>query len=300
MNITQIKYFLTVTKYLNFTSAANALYITQPALSRQIQMMEEELGCMLFIRTSRSMQMTPSARILKDEFEKIYNSYNVAVAKARSAYQGINGSISIGILDGTRVSDLFPKVLGYFNEHYANVEIKMRNYSFSKLLDNLYSGELDFVITLKFDIEQQKHLDYKIIEKTKDYIVVNKDHRLAGAKKVKLSDFVDDTFIMVSTEDSLESPRLILDGFAKCGVSAPKVKFAPSIQTEMLWVQAGLGVCMLDSRNMLVLDDDVHFCEVDGVSDPSLVLAWRKNNTNPYMQTFIDNFTYYENAEALN
>ena len=292
MNMTQIKYFLTVTKYLNFTSAANALYITQPALSRQIQMMEEELGCMLFIRTSRTMQMTPSARILKEEFEKIYNSYNVAVAKARNAYQGINGSINIGILDGTRVSDLFPSVLGYFNEHYANVEIKMRNYSFSKLLENLNEGELDFIITLKFDIDQQKHLDYKIIEKTRDCIVVHKNHRLAGAKKVKLSDFVDDIFIMVSTEDSLESPRLILDGFEKCGIK-PKIRFAPSIQTEMLWVQAGLGVCMLDSRNMLMTDDDVCFCEVDGVSDPSLVLAWRKNNANPYMQTFIDNFTYY-------
>lgn len=293
MNMTQIKYFLTVAKYLNFTNAANALYISQPALSRQIQIIEEELGCILFIRTSRSVQMTPSAQILKEELEEIYNQYNVAVAKAQSAYQGLSGELNIGILDGTRVGDLFPNVLGYFNRNYANVEIKMRNYSFSALLDNLNAGKLDFIITLKFDIDKQENIDYKIIEKTKDHIVMHKDHRLAGATKIMLSDLVNDTFIMVSAEDSVESPKLILDGFERAGVK-PKIKFAPNIQTEMLWVQAGMGVCMLDSRNVLNGAKDVRFIEVDGVSDPSLVLAWKHDNANPYLKTFIDNFTYYE------
>lgn len=292
MNMTQIKYFLTVASYLNFTNAANALYISQPALSKQIRIMEEELGCILFIRTSRSVQMTPSAQILKTELEKIYNQYNVAVAKAQSAYQGISGELNIGILDGTRVGDLFPKVLGFFHRNYANIEIKMRNYSFSALLDNLNSGKLDFIITLKFDIEKQESVDYRIIEKTKDHIVMHKDHRLAGAEKVRLCDLVDDVFIMVSAEDSVESPKLILDGFARAGVK-PRIKFAPNIQTEMLWVQAGMGVCMLDSRNVLRGAEDVRFVEVDGVSDPSLVLAWLKNNADPYIKIFTDNFTYY-------
>ena len=293
MNMMQIKYFLTVAKYLNFTNAANALYISQPALSRQIQIIEEEIGCILFTRNSRNVQMTPSAKLLVKELEKIYNEYNIAIAKAQSAYQGLTGEINIGILDGTRVSDLFPKVLGYFHDKHPNVEIKMQYYSFRQLQDKLNAGELDFIITLKFDIEKRENLQYKVIEKTKDHIVMHKDHRLANAKKVMLSDFVNDVFIMVSAEDSVESPKLILDGFSSAGVK-PKIKFAPNIQTEMLWVQAGIGVCMLDSRNSLRGSEDVRFVEVDGVSDPSLTLAWERNNTNPYLNTFIENFTYYE------
>ena len=292
MNMSQIRYFLTVAKYMNFTHAAQSLYITQPALSRQIQLMEEELGCILFVRNSRNMRLTPSGSILYKEFEKIYNEYNMAVAKARSAYQGLSGEISVGILDGTRVDDLFPEVLNYFEREHPNVEIKMRNYSFSKLLEKLNTRELDFIITLKFDVEKMDQIRYRVIEHTKDHIVMHKDHRLANAAKVKLSDFVDDTFIMVSEEDSVESPRLILDGFRKCGVM-PKIRFAPSIQTEMLWVQAGVGVCMLDSRNLLTTSSIVRFAEVDGVSDPSLVLAWSRNNTNPYLQPFYEHFTYY-------
>ena len=290
MNMTQIKYFLTVAKYLNFT---NALYISQPALSRQIQIIEEEIGCILFTRNSRNVQMTPSARLLVTELENIYNEYNIAIAKAQSAYQGLTGEINIGILDGTRVSDLFPNVLGYFHDKHPNVEIKMQYYSFRQLQEKLNAGELDFIITLKFDIEKRENLQYRVIEKTKDHIAMHKDHRLANARKVMLSDFANDVFIMVSTEDSVESPKLILDEFQNAGVK-PKIKFAPNIQTEMLWVQAGIGVCMLDSRNNLAGSEDVRFVEIDGVSDPSLSLAWEKNNTNPYLKTFVENFTYYE------
>ena len=293
MNMTQIKYFLTVAKYLNFTNAANALYISQPALSRQIQIIEEEIGCILFTRNSRNVQMTPSARLLVTELENIYNEYNIAIAKAQSAYQGLTGEINIGILDGTRVSDLFPNVLGYFHDKHPNVEIKMQYYSFRQLQEKLNAGELDFIITLKFDIEKRENLQYRVIEKTKDHIAMHKDHRLANARKVMLSDFANDVFIMVSTEDSVESPKLILDEFQNAGVK-PKIKFAPNIQTEMLWVQAGIGVCMLDSRNNLAGSEDVRFVEIDGVSDPSLSLAWEKNNTNPYLKTFVENFTYYE------
>ncbi|MBR3243832.1 MAG: hypothetical protein IKF90_14240 [Parasporobacterium sp.] len=61
-----------------------------------------------------------------------YNEYNIAIAKAQSAYQGLTGEINIGILDGTRISDLFPGVLSYFHEKHPNVEIKMQYYSFRR------------------------------------------------------------------------------------------------------------------------------------------------------------------------
>lgn len=291
MNITQIKYFLVTANCLNFTKAASQLYITQPALSRQIKSMEEELGCLLFVRNSRKVQLTPSGVVLKEEFQKIYDAYNMAVAKARTAYQGLSGELNIGILDGTRVGDLFPDVLRYFNKNHPNVDIKMRNYSFNALTQKLQSGELDLIITLKFDIEDLEGVDYRIIEKTRDHIVVPIDHPLAQRNSVTMADLKDEIFIMVSPEDSARSTGLILEGFNQAGVT-PRVRFAPSIQAEMLWVEAGVGCCMLDSRNIMYDNPAVKFLDVDGVSDPSLVLAWNSQNTNQYIRLFIDNFTY--------
>lgn len=291
MTITQIKYFLVMANCLNFTKAAAQLYITQPALSRQIAAMEEELGCILFVRSSRKVALTPSAVVLKEEFQKIYDSYNIAVAKAQAAYQGLSGELDIGILDGTRVGDLFPGVLRFFADRHPNVDIKMRNYSFRALIEKLTGGELDLIITLKFDIEQLEGVNYKVIEKTRDHIVVPASHRLASLKSVSMEDLKDETFIMVSPEDSAQSPRLIIERFREAQIM-PKIRFAPSIQAEMLWVEAGVGICMLDSRNVMFENPAVRFLDIEQVSDPSLVLAWNSDASNRYIKLFVDNFTY--------
>ena len=289
MNMMQMKYFIMAAKCLNFTKAADKLFITQPALSRQIAAMESELNMQLFVRNNRSVKLTPAAVVLLEEFEKIYDNYNLALAKAANSFAGMNGELNIGILEGTYVGDLFPGVLRHFAEYYPQVKINLRNYSFNALVEKLYSNELDMIITLKFDVEGRDKIQYEIIEHSKDHVVVHKNHRLVNAKYVKLSDFKDDTIMMVSTEDSEVSPKLILDACKSCGFT-PKVKFASSLQEEMLWVEAGVGVCILDSRNMLYNSSSVKFLEVDTISDPSLTLAWNVDNYNPMKEIFKDNF----------
>ncbi len=299
MNITQMKYFITAAKCLNFTKAADKLFITQPALSRQIASMEAELNMQLFIRNNRSVRLTPAAVVLLEGFEKIYNEYNVTVAKALNSFQGLSGELNIGVVEGAYVGDLFPGVLQHFASCYPNVKINLRNYSFNDLIEGLYSNKLDMIITLLFDVKNREKVKYEIIEKTKDYVVVHKNHRLANASYVKLSDFKDDVIIMVSPEDSEESPKLILDACKNAGFN-PKVKFASSLQEEMLWVQAGVGVCILDSRNLLSNNDTVRFLPTDIISDPSLTLAWNTDNYNPMREIFADNFLSKQGKEDKN
>ena len=289
MTITQIKYFITTAKCLNFTKAASQLYITQPALSRQIAVIESELNMQLFVRNNRAVTLTPAAVVLLEEFEKIYKDYTLASAKAANSFAGLSGELNIGILEGAYVGDLFPDVLKYFDEFYPQVKINLRNYSFNELIERLYSNQLDLIVTLKFDVERRDRIQFRVIENTKDHVVVHKDHRLAGASYVKLSDFKDDIIMMVSPEDSEESPKLILDACKNAGFN-PRVKFATSLQEEMLWVEAGVGVCILDTRNNLYHNETVRFLNVDPISDPSLSLAWSLDNYNPLKEIFKNNF----------
>ncbi len=289
MNMIQMKYFISAAKCLNFTKAADQLFITQPALSRQIAAMESELNMQLFVRNNRQVKLTPAAVVLLEEFEKIYHDYNLAIARAANSFAGVSGELNIGILEGAYVGDLFPGVLRHFAEFYPQVKINLRNYSFNALVEKLYSGELDLIITLLFDVQLRDKLQYEVIEHTRDCVVVHKDHRLAEARYVKLSDFQDETILMVSPEDSEMSPKLILDACKSCGF-CPKVKFASSLQEEMLWVEAGVGVCILDTRNSLYKNTSVRFLNVDPISDPSLTLAWNVDHYNPMKGIFKDNF----------
>ncbi len=297
MNMTQMKYFIMAAKCQNFTKAADKLFITQPALSRQIAAIEMELNMQLFVRNSRSVKLTPAAIVLLEEFEKIYNDYNLAIAKAASSFEGISGELNIGILEGAYVGDLFPGVLRHFSRFYPQVKLNLRNYSFNSLIEKLYSNELDVIITLRFDVEGRDKIQYEIIENTRDHVVVHKDHPLANEKYVRLSDFKEDTILMVSPEDSEMSSRLILAACKNSGFT-PKVKFASSLQEEMLWVEAGVGVCILDTRNSLYKNSTVRFLDVDLISDPSLTMAWNADNYNPMKDIFRDNFITAQRGPA--
>ena len=85
MNTTQIKYFLTAARTLNFTEAANQLYISQPALSKQITAIESELNMQLFIRSKKKVRLTPAGAVLLKEFPGIEEHYEDVVRKARIA-----------------------------------------------------------------------------------------------------------------------------------------------------------------------------------------------------------------------
>ena len=79
MTFNQIKYFVTVAECLSFTEAAKCLFITQPALSRQINAMEEELGTRLFIREKKRLKLTPGGSVLYNRLPKVLSDYAEAV-----------------------------------------------------------------------------------------------------------------------------------------------------------------------------------------------------------------------------
>lgn len=299
MTIAQMKYFITVAKCQSFTKAAEILFVTQPALSRQVNAMEKELNMQLFIRTTRQVKLTPPARILLQEFEKICDSYNLAVANARNSFQGLSGDLNIGILEGTYMGDLFPGILTYLSEHYPNIKINLHNYSFKMLIQKLYQEELDIIFTLFFDVKDREMLEYQVIEQTRDHVVVHKDHPMADAGKAQLSDFSEDILLMVSPEDSMESPRLILDACETAGFT-PRVRFASSLSEEMLLVEAGVGICILDSRNTLYMNNNpsVRFLDIPTISDPSLTMAWHSQHYNPMKDVFIRHFLPAEQVRS--
>lgn len=286
MTINQIRYFIALANCLNFTKAADQLYISQSALSRQISTMEAELNLQLFVRTQRFVKLTPAGKALLDDLSGINDQYTEAINRAKDVQLGLSGLLHIGILDGTRVDDLLPPVIAYFSKKYPNVDLSLRNHSFNRLVEGLYDGTLDLAITLLFDIQGRQNLKYRVIEKTRDHIVVHKDHRLAGETTITFSDIKDDTFIIVAHEDSYTSGKLILDACKREGF-VPNVKYSPSIQTSMLWVQSGMGVAMFDTRNTLYESPNVRFLDVDSVSDPSLTIVWSQDNHNPYRERFV-------------
>lgn len=221
MNLLQIHYFLAAADCLSFTQAADLLYITQPALSRQITAIEKELNLQLFVRTSRAVRLTPAGQALYEELRPVYHGYQRAVARAKAAQQGLSGRLNIGVLDGTRVDELLPPVLEAFSRAYPYVELSLSYHSFNTLASMLYDGGLDLALTLYFDVQGREKLRFRVLEEGRDHIVLLRGHPLALRESVRLWELRDETFIIVDYHDSAVSPRLILDACRGQGFTPP-------------------------------------------------------------------------------
>ncbi|MCI9149025.1 MAG: LysR family transcriptional regulator [Lachnospiraceae bacterium] len=287
MTISQIKYFVTVAKCLSFTKAAEQLFISQPALSRHIRNMEEELNIQLFVRTSNGIRLTPAGSSLYIRMSDLYMNYIDMVMEAKKIQRGLAGSLKIGILDQTNVADFMPQIYQYFTHRHPNVDLLFLDGSFDFLVTELYAGRLDIIFTLKFEIENKESIIYQYVEHSRDYICMSKYHPLAQKSFVTLDDIKNETFVMISPEDNPESSKLIFEICKEHGF-VPSVCYASTLAEQILWIEVGIGVSILDSRTRLRQNPDVYFYEIEKTNwDPGLVAAWNQNNYNPLIEAFL-------------
>jgi DNA-binding transcriptional LysR family regulator len=147
VNTQQIKYFAAVARHLNFTEAARSVHLSQPALSKQIALLESELGFNLFIRTSRSVRLTPAGVVLLKELEHISGLLEAAIENARAASTGKTGNLSVGCLEALDIREFLPDAIAAFIKKYPDIKLSLERKSFKALLDALYGGTLDIIFT---------------------------------------------------------------------------------------------------------------------------------------------------------
>lgn len=287
MDTLQMKYFVTAAKCLNFTEAANQLFISQPTLSRQITAIESELNMQLFIRDKRSVRLTPAGEYLYHKLSALYQEYCEIVDHARDKSTGFSGNLNIGVLDGHIISDFFPDILKSCNSQYPNLKINLARGSFRQLTDGLYSGIYDLVITLSFDIMKKEKLSFFSIDKTVDCIAMHYTHPMAERESVYLSDFKEDTFLLISPEDSTE-PALRVPELCKQEGFYPNIKYAPNLETVMLWVEAGMGVAIINNYNSLSQNSNVRLVPCASLSHFELVAAWYQESNNPAISIMLE------------
>lgn len=286
MTLIQIKYFLTVAHCLSFTKAANQLYVAQPALSRQIKKMEEELGVALFLRTTNGIRLTSSGNVMLVGLEEIYNRYKELVDQAVKIQKEPSGSLSVGILEYTNTSDFLPLICRDFSETKQKVQLKLKEGSFGSLMEGLHSGEFDIIFTTQFSVANRENIIYQYTTISKDYIIMSKYNPLSEKRSITLEDCKDELFVLLSEADNPESANLILEKCKECGFT-PRTMNASSLHEIKLLVSNGLGITILDSRCDLLNNPDIKYFEMDSHWDPSIVAAWMKNNYNPLIEVFL-------------
>lgn len=296
MDIKQIQCFISVADDLNFTSAAEKLYISQPSLSRHIHLLEDELGIILFKRNNKNVELTSAGIQLLATAKKIVGTVDEFINSAVALRSGRSGKLRIGYQGST--SAVMPKIISYFSSEYPYIDFSIDEYGAKELIQNLGSGEIDLAVIYKEAAEgvvdysgmhSKKLCSEKMVlflgdEKYKRYINMSKDRPLS------LSDFSDETFFMINRSvnpgyyDYLQHVYMEHSLLPHYPVQQPAL-----LTTLMLHIRANLGVAFLPQNSTKYSNPDVHYIELRDVDRELRIDAvWNPDNFNPSLHLLTD------------
>lgn len=186
MELLQMKYFLAVAREENISKAAEQLFITQPSLTRQIQAMEKEVGCPLFVRGARKTALTSAGLLLKKQAEELLALYEKAQSEWLSPDDKLQGDIYIGGGE-TRAMEILMNAAQKMRASYPDVKVHIYSGDISDVCEKLDKGLVDFGLLIEpADIEKYDSLALNYTDKWG--LIMPKEHFLAQKEFITPSD----------------------------------------------------------------------------------------------------------------
>lgn len=193
MEVRQLEYFVAVAERRHFTRAARELHVAQSGLSAAIRTLERELGAELFIRNTRTVELTDAGRALLVEARHTLN--NIAAAKdAVAAVQGLlRGRLAVGTMQCLGALDV-PALLARFHAAHPGVELRMRQGGSTELIERVRTGDLDMAFV---SVPTPEPTGVALAELAREPMVLacGSEHRLVDHENVDLAELAKETFV---------------------------------------------------------------------------------------------------------
>lgn len=193
MELNQIRYFLAVAETLNFTSAATACAVSQPALSKAIRKLEESLGAELFERDTQHVELTEFGRTMRVHFERVEDSRRKARDAAKAATRALIEPLSVGVMC-TIGPRRFSGFLESFRTNHRLIEVTLHDTTASVIPGLLLSGALDCVFCARGNPPDQR---FRAVELFTEQLVVAfaPGHRFEALETVPLAEVATEPYL---------------------------------------------------------------------------------------------------------
>lgn len=284
MELRHLRYFVAVAEELHFGRAAKRLHIAQPPLSQQIRQLEETLGYPLFVRTSRSVRLTPAGKVYWQRTLRLLRAMEQDVEEMQRVAKGQLGSLHMGFVGSAMLTKLASTLRAY-QETHPEVELHLNEFFSSRIVEGLENGSLDIGILRDSDPSEFVHFEPLYAEPF--VAVLSRHHALAKRKRILPSALRFDPFVFYPRDAStraFEKPLSICESFG----------FRPKItQTATHWltitrlVGTGMGVTIAPASIRQIAPPECVCISLYGTSIGSQVeIGWRKGEDRPMISQF--------------
>jgi DNA-binding transcriptional LysR family regulator len=250
VGLRHIRYFVEIAERLSFRKAAEHLGVAQPALTRAIQFLEEELGVSLFDRSLRKIKLTHAGGTFLKDCQKVLGATDYAVKRARMAHEGRLGLLRIGYTDVAMTNKL-PSLLKGFRDMHPDVVLQPENYVTTIQLEELEIGNLD--IGFVTGPIMQGGFNQMLIASEPLVCVVYDTHPFSGREALRLEDLAEEDFVHGEAKLWRSFRSQFIPACQEAGFYPRIVQSAVNTAGILNLVSAGMGVTIVNesARNSL-------------------------------------------------
>ncbi|MBF7141229.1 MULTISPECIES: LysR family transcriptional regulator [Pseudomonas] len=285
--LAQLRCFTAVATELNFRRAAQRLNMTQPPLSRQIQLLEHQLGVALLSRNTRTVALTAAGRAFFVEAQSLLERAEMAAVSARRFAAGDIGSVTIGFV-GSAVYEFLPRVIAEAREQQPHINIALTEMNTAQQQEALRARRIDLGIA-RAPLNEPGFVSERLVREP-FVLAVNHAHPLATRPAVAVNDLHGEPFLMYSHAAYAPFNELLTGMFRSAGVTPDYVQWLGSSLTILALVNAGLGLALVPRCATNVVFKEVVFHTMnlgDGVQS-ELHLIGRADNDNPACKMLLE------------
>ncbi|KQQ32334.1 LysR family transcriptional regulator [Duganella sp. Leaf126] len=281
--ISQLRCFVAVAEELHFSRAALRLNMTQPPLSRQIQLLEHSVGAQLLDRSSRVVRLTAAGKAFLPEAARILRLSEEAGLMARRVAKGEQGSLAIGFTSASGYT-LLPEVVRRLRQRTPSIALTLKELVSTAQVEALNAGQLDLGL-MRAHTVQSELLSLPI--RTEGLLLaVPQAEADSWPQQPTLACLHQRHFIMYSPYEARPFYQMLSARFEQEGVAPDVVEHIGQVHTMLALVSAGLGAALVSESCARLQFDGIVFRRMQ--TEPvSTVCTFRRDNDNPILQMFI-------------
>lgn len=287
LETSHLRCFVAVAEELHFGRAASRLNMTQPPLSRQIQLLEHALKCDLFLRNSRSVQLTHAGANFLPEAQRILRLIEQASRTTLDVAGGRRGTARCGFT-AAAAYEFLPNLIRMLKERAPEARLSLREMVSGAQLAALDGGEID--ISLTRGPVDTKIYNQRAVWRERLVVALPKGHPLASRRTIAWRDLNRQDLLMYESREGRYFHTLISSRMALEDIHPTVVQQLSQIHSILSLVRAGVGIAVVPASAMIMAFSDVEFREFGdrNVVTAELLVVWHAENRNPLVPTIAD------------
>jgi DNA-binding transcriptional LysR family regulator len=284
-----LRYFLAVGEALNLTKAAARLRVAQPALSRQVQDLEDEIGVDLLRRSPRGVMLTAEGKLFLEEVRELLKHADESVEKVRALARGQYGELHIGYAP-VPTTEILPPALAAFQKAVPRVKVLLHDLSSDELIAGLRNGTLELAIMVEPAGEQTAGIEFELLRTYPLCVAMTAAHPFARLKSITLEKLAAEPLVGLRRKDYPEYYHILGRIFAPIHAK-PRIEVecdsASSLITE---VEAGRGLALASPIFKLVAGKRLLYRPLTGTREVASVGIVRatKGDVTPAGEKFCE------------